>query len=218
MDVERFQSDLDRLIERTKFNGVMLRRVNTIRNRLINLYKENKIKINHSVMELLIAIYLLRYGYETIEVEKELNDILRCDVYAKKGVSDIIVEIETGFVPPEHALDPLIYSKARIASKIARYSKFASKFILAIPQQYILPIPALFTKPIKDRSNGEIEHIKALCDLYYKQPPIERSEIIYGRLHAIYILDIDNIHVLEFDPYKYKEILENVLLKFKLDY
>ena len=48
-----------------------------------------------------------------------MTDILVCDVFATKGDGEAIVEIETGFTPPEHALDPTSYYVARIASKIS---------------------------------------------------------------------------------------------------
>lgn len=217
MDVEKFEEDLDTVISNTKIRDpILLKRIGNIKKRLVSLYKKNQIKVNHSVMELLVAVHLLKHGYESIEVEKQLNDILRCDVYAKKGDGDIIVEIETGFVPPQHAVDPLLYYKARLASKIARYSRFASKFILASPQQCILPIPALFIKPVKERSSINIDEVKMLCDLYYKNPPIDEEDIRYGRLHSIFILDIDEARILEFDPIKYDEILKEAFREFNL--
>ncbi len=217
MDVEKFEADLDTLISNSRIkDNELLRMVREIKKRLTSLYKRNQIKINHSIMELIVAIHLLKYGYESVEVEKQLNDLLRCDVYAKKGDGDMIVEIETGFIPPEHALDPLLYYKARLASKIARYSNFASKFTLATPQQSILPIHELFTKPVKDRSRDEIYALKELCDLYYKNPPITIDEIQYGRLHSIFVLSIESASVLEFDPYRYKMILADSLQEFKI--
>ena len=103
----------------------VVERMNFVKNRLIELYMRNLVKINHSAMELVCAKHLIRYGYK-VDVEKQLTDILICDVYAEKGEGAAIVEIETGFIPPEHALDPLSYYIARIASKIARYSKHAN--------------------------------------------------------------------------------------------
>lgn len=217
MDVTKFEDDLDRTIAIANIKDTtLLKDVLQIKKRLVNLYKRNLVKINHSVMELLTSIHLFRYGYEYVEVEKELDEILRCDVYGKKGDGDLIVEIETGFVPPEHALDPLLYYKARLASKISRYSKFASKFTLATPQQNILPIPELFMNPIKDRKIDDIAKVKEICDIYYKNPPISLEDIQYGRLHTIFILNIDDGIILEFDPLKYKEILSSSLTEFKI--
>jgi hypothetical protein len=180
----------------------IVQRIDFVKNRLIDLYSRNLVKINHSAMELVCAKHLVRYGYH-VDVEKQLTDILVCDVYAEKGDGAAIVEIETGFIPPEHALDPLSYYAARIASKTARYSKYANKFILATPPVSVLPVPQLFRRPPKDRRPGEIKQVKALCDRYYRNPPVTEDEILNGRLHIIYIINIDAGKVVEMDVDSY---------------
>ena len=182
----------------------VMQRMDFVRNRLIDLYSRNLVKINHSAMELVCAKHLIRYGYQ-VDVEKQLTDILVCDVHAEKGDGAAIVEIETGFIPPEHALDPLMYYKARIASKIGRYSKYADKFILATPPVSVLPIPQLFRRPPRDRPLSEIKEVKALCDRYYRNPPVTEDEILNGRLHIIYIINIDACKVVEMDVDSYFE-------------
>ena len=206
MDLERFTADV------TSLSGKMsagepedvVQRMDFVKNRLIELYSRNLVKINHSAMELVCANHLIHYGYQ-VDVERQLTDILICDVYAEKGDGAAIVEIETGFIPPEHALDPLSYYAARIASKIARYSKYANKFVLATPPVSILPIPQLFFRPPKDRGASEIKEVKALCDKYYRNPPVTDDEIINGRLHIIYIINIDAGKVVEMDIESYFE-------------
>jgi len=206
LDLERFTADV------TSLSGKMsagepedvVQRMDFVKNRLIELYSRNLVKINHSAMELVCANHLIHYGYQ-VDVERQLTDILICDVYAEKGDGAAIVEIETGFIPPEHALDPLSYYAARIASKIARYSKYANKFVLATPPVSILPIPQLFFRPPKDRGPSEIKEVKALCDKYYRNPPVTDDEIINGRLHIIYIINIDAGKVVEMDIDSYFE-------------
>ena len=185
-------------------------RMNFVKNRLIELYMRNLVKINHSAMELVCAKHLIRYGYK-VDVEKQLTDILICDVYAEKGDGAAIVEIETGFIPPEHALDPLSYYAARIASKIARYSKHANQFVLATPPVSVLPIPALFRRPPRDRRPSEIKKVKILCDKYYKNPPVTEDEILNGRLHITYIINIDAGKVVEMDIDSYFEQVGGML-------
>jgi hypothetical protein len=182
----------------------MVERMNFVKNRLIELYRRNIVKINHSAMELVCAKHLIHYGY-TVDVEKQLTDILVCDVYAEKGDGAAIVEIETGFIPPEHALDPLSYYAARIASKIARYSKYANQFVLATPPVSVLPVPGLFRRPPRDRRLSEIKKVKALCDKYYKNPYVTEDEILNGRLHITYIINIDAGKVVEMDIDSYFE-------------
>jgi hypothetical protein len=188
----------------------VVERMNFVKNRLIELYMRNLVKINHSAMELVCAKHLIRYGYK-VDVEKQLTDILICDVYAEKGEGAAIVEIETGFIPPEHALDPLSYYVARIASKIARYSKHANQFVLATPPVSILPVPALFRRPPRDRRPSEIKKVKVLCDKYYKNPPVTEDEILNGRLHITYIINIDAGKVVEMDIDSYFEHVGGML-------
>ena len=182
-------------------------RLDFVRNRLVDLYKRNLVKINHSVMELVCAKHLIEFGY-TVDVERRLTDILVCDVFASKGDGEAIVEIETGFIPPEHALDPTAYYVARIASKISRYSKHANKFVLATTPVSILPIPNLFRFPVRARRTDEIKKLKLVCDNYYKDPPIEVDDILNGRLHMIYIIDIDEGRIREMDVETYFDELQ----------
>lgn len=182
-------------------------RLGFVRNRLVDLYKRNLVKINHSVMELVCAKHLIEFGY-SVDVERRLTDILVCDVFASKGDGEAIVEIETGFIPPEHALDPTAYYVARIASKISRYSKHANKFVLATTPVSILPIPNLFRFPVRTRKSDEIQKLKFVCDNYYKDPPIEVEDILNGRLHMIYIIDIDEGKIQEMDVETYFDELK----------
>lgn len=206
MDIDRFTADVNGLSEKmTSGEGVeLIQRMNFVKNRLIESYKKNLVKINHSVMELVCAKHLIRYGY-AVDVEKQLTDILVCDLYGTKGNGETVVEIETGFVPPDHALDPLSYYYARVASKIARYSRFANQFVLATTPVSILPIPEMYTRPPRDRTGQEIAKLKRVCDKYYRNPPLTEEEIVNGRIHMIYIIDIDQGNVMEMDVESYFE-------------
>lgn len=177
-------------------------RMQFVNSRLIDLYKRNLVKINHSAMELVCASHLIRYGY-VVDVERQLSDILVCDVHAQKAEGITIVEIETGFIPPEHALDPISYNAARIASKIARYSKHANQFVLATPPVSVLPIPRLFRRPPRDRRIEDVKKVRELCDRYYKNPPVTDDEILNARLHMIYFINIDDGKVIETDVDSY---------------
>jgi len=203
--LEKFERDLDILLGKLCRNSdaEVNMKLRNLRNKLARLHRANRVKINHSVMELVCAKYLIMAGYD-VDLERFL-DGLSCDLYAVKGLGSLIVEVETGFVPPEHALDPLTYCKARIASKITRYSGYAEKFSLASPPHYIMQIPRALTKPPRYRTEDEILEIKGLCDLYYKNPPVSLEEIKNARLHTIYIVDVDRAEVRETDPMDYAE-------------
>lgn len=212
MDIERFSSDLDHLAYKIT-NGMSkdkISRLDFVRYKLVDLYKKNLIKINHSVMELICANHLLKKGYN-VDVEKRLTDILISDVYAEKGREVVIIEIETGFIPPEHALDPLAYYTARIVSKISRYSKFADRFYLATPVIGLLPIPNIYKYPSKKRKRTDMENLKSLCDIYYINPHIEYDEIYHGLLDSIFIIDIDKGRVIESSLKQYFRVKERLI-------
>jgi hypothetical protein len=212
LDIERFTADVTNLSDKmtTGEPAETIRRMDFVRFRLIELYKRNIVKINHSAMELVCARHLIRYGY-AVDVERQLNDILICDLYATKGDGEAIVEIETGFIPPEHALDPLSYYSARVASKIARYSKFANQFVLATPPVSVLPIPRIFRRPPRDRAREDILKVKQLCDSFYRNPPLSFSEILNSHLHMVYIINVDQGKVTEMDVDSYFDAVEGMI-------
>ena len=201
-----FERDLDLLLIKLK-DGVdeeTGRKLNSLKDRLVRLDETNVLKINHSVMELVCAKYLILRSYD-VTVEYPLTDNLVCDLYATRGMGTMIVEVETGFVPPENALSPITYRRARIASKIARYSAHSNKFVLATPPHHILQIPPVFLKPPRERSIADLKELKDTCDKYYKNPPLSLDELRYGRLQTVHVIDVDGGEIKEFDPSNYSK-------------
>lgn len=219
MDLEKFRDDVYTVTERLSSDQTEQNKskLNFVRQRLIELYQKNLVKINHSVLEIICASNLIRYGY-SVDVEKPLSDSLVCDIFATKGDGTSIIEIETGFTPPEHALDTVDYYVARIISKVSRYSKYSSKFSLATPVIGILPIPKLFLIPPSKRTETEIKKVENLCDRYYKDPKISWDEILNARLHSIYLINIDKGFAKEIDPYSYLELTEKLYEKSELNF
>jgi hypothetical protein len=179
------------------------KKLEILKDKLIRMREENVVKINHSVMEMVCAKYLILNGYE-IDIERPIDGLV-CDIYGVKGLGSHIVEIETGFIPPSHALDPANYRKSRIASKIIRYGNHSEKFALGVPPYYLLQIPEILVKPPRARKKEDLKYLKTLCDLYYKKPPVTFDEIRNARIHTIYIIDVDNAAVREVDPVTYLE-------------
>ena len=217
MDVEKFKDDVyvitDRLATNLQKDDVP--KLNYVRQRLIDLYQQNLVKINHSVLELICAANLISNGY-VVDVEKQLTDSLVCDVYAKKGDQISIIEIETGFTPPEHALDTIDYYTSRIVSKIARYSKYCAKFSLATPVIGMLPIHKIFINSSL-RPESEIKKIKSLCDRFYKNPPIAYYDIVNAKLNSVYLINIDKNFAKEIDPQTYHELTMSIFGKSEID-
>jgi hypothetical protein len=200
---EEFMRDVDTVVSKIleKIDASYHPKIRVLRDDLERMHRQNRVKINHSVMELVCATHLIKAGFD-VQLETAVNGI-STDVYAEKGLGSLMVEAETGFVPPENALDPLVYLRARAASKITRYSGYASKFVLATPPYYVLQIPPSLTKPPRFRTVEEIAAIKKLCDLYYSNPPVGVEEIRNARLHSIYVVDVDNVSVREWEVNEY---------------
>jgi hypothetical protein len=219
MDLKKFQNDVivmsEKLSKNLKENDVS--KLNYVRQQLIEMYKKNLVKINHSILELICASTLISRGY-AVEVEKDVTDILVCDIFAKKGGGNTIIEIETGFTPPEHAMDTIDYFSARIMSKIARYSQHCSKFSLATPAVGILPISKIFLLPPNARKKEDVQKIKDLCDRYYKNPPIEYDDILNAHLHSIYLINIDKGFAKELDPQGYVDLTDSLLSRSEVNY
>jgi len=218
LDLEKFRDDVyevtEKLSRHLQENDVP--KLNYVRQRLIEMYQENLVKINHSVLELICASHLISRGY-VVDAEKSVSEILVCDIFAEKGDGTTIIEIETGFTPPDHALDTIDYYTARIVSKIARYSQHCSKFSLATPVIGVLPIPKIFLIPPNARDKKEIEKAQNLCNRFYKNPPIQYEEILNAKLHSVYLIHTDKGFSKELDPHSYMELSHKLLEKSEVD-
>jgi len=191
--LDKFAQDLESLIDKL-VAGCDPHCEESLRNlyqRLLDLKEKNLLKINHSVLEMVVAKYLIEDGYE-VDLEHMIDAGLSCDVYAEKDGNIMIVEVETGYVPPAHALDPMDYIRARIASKIARYSNHCQKFMLAAPPHYVMPVMPFFTLPTRDRDEKEAWVVKHYCDLYYKSPPVSMNEIMNSHIHSVSIIEVES--------------------------
>jgi len=219
MDLVKFRNDVYQMTEKLSscLKEKDASKLNNVCQQLIEMYQKNLVKINHSILELICACNLISRGY-AVKVEKDVSDILVCDIYAKKGDGDTIIEIETGFTPPEHAMDTVDYFAARIMSKIARYSQHCSKFSLATPAVGILPISKIFMLPPNARNEKDVKKVQVLCDRYYKNPPIKYDDILNARLHSIYLINIDKGFAKEVDPQGYVELTENLLRRSEVEY
>jgi hypothetical protein len=211
-NVKKFDDDLLKMRDLVSLGKApfVKDKLETVRQHLVHLYRKNLVKINHSVIELLCAGHLIEEGYQ-IEVERKVGDDLVCDVYGTKGDGNVIVEIETGFVPPSNALDPSRYCYARILSKTARYSAYANRFVLGTTISNILSIPAIFQEPPRFRKIDEISRAKEICDIYYNKPPISTEQILNAELHSIFIIDVDSGSLKETTPDVYLNSVKDLL-------
>ncbi|NDB46614.1 MAG: hypothetical protein EB163_04905 [Nitrososphaeria archaeon] len=218
MDLEKFQDDVYTITNKLgkSLDENDIPKLNFVRQRLIELYQQNLVKINHSVLELICAANLVSKGF-SVDVEKPLTGSLVCDLYGKKDGKTAIIEIETGFTPPEHALDTIDYYTSRIVSKIARYSKYCDSFSLATPVIGMMPINKIFLNPPSQRSPVEIKKIKSHCDIHYKNPPIEYEDILNAKLDSVYLINIDKGFAKEVNPASYYSLTSSILEKSEID-
>ena len=212
MDIEKFQDDVYSITELLSEHlpSELIPKLNFVRQSLIEYYKKNLVKINHSVLELICAAELISHGF-SVDVEKSISDVLVCDIFGKKGDGTAIIEIETGFTPPEHALDTVDYYAARIVSKIARYSQHCSKFSLATPVVNILPISEMFLLSPKSRNPEDVKKLKKLCDRFYKNPQIKLEDIENANIHSVYLINTDKGFAKEMDPEMYLQITKRLM-------
>jgi len=204
MSMDKFEEDILIIVRKAvsvygdHIRGELIK----LSSKLIELHRVNRVKVNHSVMEIVLGAYLVNNGY-TVDVEEEVGDSLVADVVALKDDKRMIIEIETGFTSPENALDPQSYLSARIVSKVARYGKYADIFSFATPLHNILQIPSFYLKSFKERRKQEIIMLKNLCDKYYSQPTITLEDIRRSKIHSIYLLNIDTLEVNRLSPRNY---------------
>lgn len=198
-----------------------------VRERFVELSKKRLVKINHSIMQFLCAKHLIENGYK-VKIEYPLNGgSLMADVFAVRdrlmerdhdakdtflsemhGISQneesLVLEVETGFVPPKAALNPGMYRKIRIAAKIARYAGFSHSFCLATPHYHVLQIPEALLQGVGHRDERELKHLKELCDAQYFSPPVLYHELATAEIQSIFIVNVDEMKVLQVDPQKYR--------------
>ncbi len=227
-----FSRDLDKLLDQLQptTDSETMDQLTIVRNRLVELNRKRLVKINHSVMQVLCAKHLLEQDYE-VRIEHPLvggqlmadlfairerepkfeNDIESLLISERLGLpvkkEALVVEVETGYVPPKAALYPIRYQQARIAAKIARYCRYSHRFGLAAPNYHVLQIPEILLKPPELREIAEIRQIKEECDQFYKSPPILLDTLAMSETDYIYSINVDNVTVTQVPPQEYLETI-----------
>jgi len=196
--------DIDSVIERLKdrLNHPVKETLDNLGSRLKELALRRLVSSNHTAMELVVAAHLLSKGY-SVEIEHVLAPNLVCDIYAVLDGKSLIVEVETGFVPPENSIDPVAYRFARELSKVARYSRYADFFAMAVPPFHILQLPFIVFMPPEERKRWGVEYFKRLLDLYYSKPPVKLEELLDAKLHYVYVVLVDTLELIELTAREY---------------
>jgi len=118
----------------------------------------------HARLQYIVASYLKEKGY-SVDVERCVDGIHYADVYADNGKETVIVEVETGYVPPifiEHAEE---YLWARTIVKTIKYACLASEFYIATPSYVKMAVPSILLEPTD--SYDEVLKASRLVGLYF---------------------------------------------------
>ena len=147
---QKFEQDLNVILSRLSQEAEqeVVNKLSVLKDHLVKLQKENVVKINHSIMELVCAKYLIQKAYE-VQIEYPLNHILACDLFAIKGYGNLIVEIETGYIPPENALAPLTYTSARLGEQDYKIQQFRRKIRSRCTPALHFTVPKCFFETAK---------------------------------------------------------------------
>ncbi len=201
-----------------------------IRNRLVELNKKRLVKINHSILQVICAKYLIEQGY-SVQVEHPLlGGQLSADLFAtrkkepeiqydiesvliserlglEEDIEALVVEVETGFVPPMAASHPVKYLVTRMAAKIGRYSRYSHRFGMATPNYSVLQIPRIMMMPPEERNLERLGRLCQRCNEFYKNPPILLESLKLAQVDSIYIINVDDGTLREIPPEKYLDAI-----------
>ncbi len=232
MAKNKFSQDMDVLMDllepATKL-GTM-DHLKPIRDRLVELNKKRLVKINHSILQVICAKHLIEQGYRVQVEQPLLGGQLSADLFATRkkepeiqydiesvliserlglpeDIEALVVEVETGFVPPKAASQPVNYLVTRMAAKIARYSRYSHRFGMATPNYSVLQIPRILMIPPEDRNLEKLERLHKRCNEFYQNPPILLESLKLAAVDSIYIINVDQGTLREISPEKYLDAI-----------
>jgi len=133
----------------------------------------------HAMLQFLVALDLHRRGFD-VSVEEPVDGGFKADVYAESPMGRVIVEVETGYVPPDRMYELEGFLEAKIAFKAVAYSAYTDLFIVATPSHMSLSIPGELLKPIESRDVRDVIAIRELALRYDKA----RASRVLWRAHV----------------------------------
>ena len=206
-DTEALHTDMSIVIDRLGRDVPL----DDIVGKLKGFYARGRISVSHALAELVVAHYLRSRGYERVDVEHSLAPRVVCDVYGELGGNRVCVEVEHGFVPPEHATEPISYLRARMVKKLAVISAHIDVPAMAVPPYYVPPVPLILLRPphlrmkLRHLVSGIVEEVKrhfpdADAELLEKQ-------LTNMELGFFLIVDIDSGRAIEIAPQQMEVLL-----------
>ncbi|EWG06975.1 MAG: hypothetical protein ASUL_07294 [Candidatus Aramenus sulfurataquae] len=177
--------------------------IDDVFNKLLEFHKLGVINSIHSILQLIVASFLIKEGYRTsVEYETEGRVI---DVYAVKGY-DIGIEVETGFVPPNFADNQEEFLMSRTSLKIARYSNLAREFFIAVPSFYIPPIPDVFFESQEERREEELRETMNLIRKYHNVFDVNLKSLKGAKIDGIMVINTSDLKVKVFGQEEFSKL------------
>ncbi len=192
--LEAYIARIDRLMGVQHYNGLK-----DVYDRLVRLYRRRGLARYHALLQYIMASKLYTEGYD-VEVERAVGGGYRADVYGEAPWGTIVIEVETGFIPPGVLLEASSYLQARIIYKAAMYSGAADRFGLAVPYSMnvedIAP-PWLFKDP--DSRLVEYREVLSLVSRYFNGP-IGVEDLEGARIDIVYLIRLSSsgVELLEY--------------------
>ena len=105
----------------------------------------------HATVQRIVASWLRGMGFNAM-LEHCVDGVHYADVYAVDGNTSIIVEVETGYVPPMFIGSAEEYMLARAIVKTVKYACLADEFYIATPSYFRPPIPDVIVRPVDEQA------------------------------------------------------------------
>ncbi len=172
-------------------------------NKLMEFHKLGAINSTHSILQLIVASFLIKEGYKT-SVEYETGGRV-IDVYAVKGF-DLGIEVETGYVPPNFADNQEEFLMSRTSLKIARYSNLAKEFFIAVPSFYIPPIPDLFLLGQEERKEEELRETMNLIKKYHNVLDVNLKSLKTAKVDGVIVVNTSDLRVKVFGQEEFSKL------------
>jgi hypothetical protein len=170
--------------------------------------QDYSVKIEHPLLGGQLMADLFAVRKKELDIEYDIESVL---ISERLGLSEdmesLVVEIETGYVPPKAALYPVKYRETRMAAKIARYCRYSHRFGMATPNYHVLQIPRILMLPSEQRDQKRLERLKEQCDAFYLNPPILLDSLTMSEVDGIYIINVDQVTLTEISPEKYLDAI-----------
>lgn len=171
---------------------------------------DKKIPLTHLMAELLLYSHLISNGFDYVSIEETIGAV-RCDVYARMGLEDTCIEIETHIVPVEHILEGVTYIRSRHVKKVIQILKEGIKrpaFAYPVGTVPLVPLELLI-EPGK-RSKDDVEKLIGMAKNFYGIDTDEAKYIENFVLEVVYVYDIERLRVRQID----KDLLKDLVMLY----